>query len=177
MYRSRLASVVFVLVCFAVGGTVLHHFQGPLIRPASAQAADELDPSVGLRAAKPEVRRAAIAAIQAQLTAFAKGDYTAAIKYQSAGLKQNFGSPDAFRQMMEGTYPEFAHYRKVVFGTVKSDISGQRVLVPVTLTGQDGVSVRAAYLMVREGKAYRVQGVAGGGHRPVPIAPGDAASA
>ncbi len=132
---------------------------------------------MGLRPAKPDVRRAAVAAIQAQLQAFARGDYQTAIKYQSMGLKQNFGSPDAFRQMMEGTYPEFAHYKKVIFGTIRSDISGQRVLVPVSLTGQDGVSIRAAYLMVREGKAYRVQGVVGGGHRPVPIALGDAASA
>jgi len=177
MYRSRLTSVVFVLVCFAIGGTVLHHFQGPWIRPASAQAADEFDPGMGLRPAKPDVRRAAVAAIQAQLQAFARGDYLTAIKYQSAGLKQNFGSPDAFRQMMEGAYPEFAHYKKVKFGLVRADMAGQRVLVPVDLTGQDGVTVRAAYLMVREGKVYRVQGVVGGGHRPLPIAPGDAASA
>ncbi len=177
MYRSRLMSVVFVLVCFAVGGTVLHHFQGPLIRSASAQATDEADPSLGLRPAKADVRRAAVAAIQAQLQAFARGDYQAAMKYQSAGLKQNFPSPDAFRQMMEGAYPEFAHYKRVKFGVVKSDVSAQRVLVPVDLTGQDGTTVRAAYLMVREGKAYRVQGVVGGGHRPLPIAPGDAASA
>lgn len=177
MYRSRLTSVVFVLVCFAVGGTVLHYFQGPLIRPASAQATDESDPGSGLRPAKPEVRHAAVAAIQAQLQAFARGDYPAAIKYQSAGLKQNFPSPDAFRQMMESAYPEFAHYKKVKFGLVRADVLGQRVLVPVDLTGQDGTTVRAAYLMVREGKAYRVQGVLGGGRQPLPIAPGDAASA
>lgn len=176
MYRSRLTSVVFVLVCFAIGGTVLHHFQGPWIRPASAQANDEAGPSAAMQVAKPDVRRAATAAIQAQLQAFAKGDYQTAIKYQSAGLKQSFGSPETFRQMMEASYPEFAHYKKVKFGLVKSDVSGQRVLVPVDLTGQDGLTVRAAYLMVREGKAYRVQGVVGGGHLPVPIAPGDAAS-
>jgi len=176
MYRSRLTSVVFVLVCFAIGGTVLHHFQGPLIRPASAQTADETGPRIGLRPAKPEVRRAAVAAIQAQLSAFSKGDYQTAIKYQSAGLKQNFSSPDAFRQMIESAYPEFAHYKKVAFGPVRADASGQRVFVPVNLTGQNGVTVQAAYLMVREGKVYRVQGVLGGGHRPLPIAPGDAAS-
>lgn len=176
MYRSRLTSAAFVLVCFAIGATVLHHFQGPWIRPASAQSADEADPAMGLRPAKADVRHAAIAAIQAQLAAFSKGDYQTAIKYQSAGLKQNFSSPDAFRQMMEAAYPEFAHSRKVAFGLVKSDGLGQRVLVPVSLTGQDGVTVRAAYLMVREGKAYRVQGVLGGGHRPISTAPGDAAS-
>lgn len=177
MYRSRLVSVVFVLVCFAVGGAVLRHFQGPWLRPASAQATGDPSPGMGLRPAKPEVRRAALAAIQAQLTAFGKGDYSAAIKYQSVGLKQNFSSPEAFRRMMEGAYPEFAHYKSVKFGVVRSDGSGQHVFVPVDLVGQDGVSVRAAYLMLREGKAYRVEGVLGGGHRPVPIAPDDAASA
>lgn len=177
MYRSRFVSLAFVLVCFSAGGAALRHFQGPWLRPAAAQSTGEAEPGASLHLAKPEVRRAALAAIQAQLAAFGRGDYATAIKYQSAGLKQNFSSPDAFRQMMEGAYPEFAHSKKVKFGLVKSDAGGQHVLVPVDMTGQDGVTVRAAYLMVREGKSYRVEGVAGGGHRPVPIAPSDAASA
>lgn len=177
MYRSRFASVMFVLACFSAGGLVLRHLQGPWLRPAAAQASGGAsEPGASLRPAKPDVRRAALAAIQAQLAAFGRGDYATAIKYQSTGLKQNFASPDAFRQMMQSAYPEFAHSKKVKFGLVKSDAAGQHVLVPVELTGQDGVTVQAAYLLVREGKAYRVEGVLGGGRQPLPSAPGDTAS-
>jgi len=54
--------------------------------------------------------------------------------------------------MMVRTYPEFAHLE--VFASV---------------TGQDGITVRAIYLMVREGKMYHVEGVAGGAQFPADI--------
>ena len=119
-----------------------------------------------MRAAKAAERTAAINSIQAQLTAFRKGDYKTAVSYQSMGLRHNFPSTDAFRAMMVRTYPEFAHSKSVTFGPAKCNAAGLHLAIQAAVTGQDGVTVRAVYLMVREGKTYRVEGVAGGAQAP-----------
>ncbi len=177
MNRSRLLSIVFVMLSFAAGGLVLRHFQGPAMAPALAQAPDRPAGPMGMRPARPADRKAAIAAIGAQLAAFNKGDYAKAIQYQSMALRGSFASPETFQRMMETRYPEFVHSKSVRYGTASADANGLRVFIPVIVTGQDGVVVRAAYLMVREGKGYRVEGVLGGAAPGLPIAPGHAASA
>ncbi len=125
---------------------------------ASAALAQEPLPAK-MRPAKAAERQAAIGSIQAQLKAFGRDDYKTAVTYQSAGLRKNFPSADAFRAMMVRAYPEFAHYKTVTFGPAQSDPAGTHVAILATVTGQDGVVVRAVYLMVREGKTYRVDGV------------------
>lgn len=119
-----------------------------------------------VRPAKAADRTAAISAIQAQLKAFGRDDYKTAITYQSSGLKKNFQSPSQFRAMILQAYPEFAHSKRVVFGPAEADAAGAHLAVPVAVTGLDNVTVRAVYLMVREGKVYRVDGVAGGAAAP-----------
>ena len=116
--------------------------------------------------AKAADRAAAISAIQAQLKAFGRGDYKTAITYQSSGLKKSFQSPGQFRAMIMQAYPEFAHSKRVVFGPAEADAAGAHLAIPVAVTGLDNVTVHAVYLMVREGKAYRVDGVAGGAAAP-----------
>lgn len=118
------------------------------------------------RPAKAAERTAAISAIQAQLKAFGRGDYKTAIGYQSNGLKKNFASPDQFRAMMTHVYPEFAHSKRVVFGPATADAAGAHLAIPTAVTGTNGVTVRAVYLMVREGKNYKVEGVSGGALPP-----------
>jgi len=120
-----------------------------------------------MRPAKAADRTAAISSIQAQLKAFGRDDYKTAVMYQSAGLKKNFPSPEAFRAMMVRTYPEFAHFKSVTFGPAQSDATGAHLAILAAIIGQDGVKVRAVYLMVREAKAYRVEGVAGGAQLPL----------
>jgi len=122
-----------------------------------------------VRPAKAAERTAAIGSIQAQLKAFGRDDYKTAITYQSSSLKKNFASPLQFRAMIVQAYPEFAHSKRVVFGPAQTDATGAHLAILTAVTGQDGVTVRAVYLMVREGKVYRVDGVAGGGVPP----PGD----
>jgi hypothetical protein len=134
-----------------------------------AHAALAQAPATG-RAAKTVERQAAINSIQAQLKAFGRDDYKTAILYQSTGLKKNFLTPDAFRTMMLRTYPEFAHYKRVVFGPARCDLTGAHLQILASVTGQDGVTVPSVYLMVREGKTYRVEGVAGGAQTPPDIA-------
>ena len=125
-----------------------------------------------LRQAKAAERQAAILSIQSQLRAFARDDYKTAITYQSAELKHNFPTTDSFRTMMVRGYPEFAHFKSVQFGPAKSDPSGIHVAIPVTVTGQDGIKVRAFYFLVRENKIYRIEGVQGGAQAPADSGPG-----
>ena len=115
-----------------------------------------------VRPAKAAERTAAISAIQAQLKAFGRGDYKAAIVYQSSGLKKNFASPEQFQAMIKQAYPEFAHSKRAVFGPAQADLTGGHLVIPAAVTGTDGITVHAVYLMVREGKLYKVEGVAGG---------------
>ena len=119
-----------------------------------------------LRPAKAAERTAAITAIQAQLKAFGRDDYKAAIVYQSSGLRKNFASPDQFQAMIKQAYPEFAHSKRAVFGPAEADTTGTHLAIPTAVTGVDGITVHAVYLMVREGKVYRVEGVAGGAVSP-----------
>ncbi len=133
---------------------------------ASAALAQDLLPAK-MRPAKAAERQAAISSIQAQLKAFGRDDYKTAVTYQSAGLKKNFPTAAAFRAMIMRTYPEFAHFKTVTFGPAQSDPTGIHVAILATVIGQDGVKVRAVYLMVREGRVYRVAGVAGGAQMPL----------
>ena len=135
---------------------------------AAASAAVAQDPSsVEMRPAKAADRTAAISSIQAQLKAFGRDDYKTAVTYQSAGLKKSFPSTEAFRAMMTRTYPEFAHYKAVTFGLAESDGTGTHLAILAAVTGQDGVKVRVVYMMVREAKVYRVEGVEGGAQSPL----------
>lgn len=127
----------------------------------AAAAAFAQSPSL-VRPAKAAERIAAIAAIQAQLKAFGRDDYKAAIIYQSSGLKKNFASPEQFQTMIKQAYPEFAHSKRAIFGPAQADAAGTHLAIPTAVTGMDGITVHAVYLMVREGKAYRIEGVAGG---------------
>jgi len=129
-------------------------------------------PSLPLRPAKAMERKAAILSIQTQLKAFARDDYKTAMLYQSAGLRKNFASPDAFRTMMVRIYPEFAHYKRIQFGAAQADTHGAHIALQAVVTGQDGVTVHAIYLLVREGKTYRIEGVQGGAQDPVDNGPG-----
>ncbi len=132
----------------------------------SPLARGQEDAGPPMRLAKAAERLAAINSIQAQLKAFGKDDYKTAITYQSAGLRKNFASPDAFRAMMVHVYPEFAHYKTVQFGPAHCDLTGAHLAIPATVTGQDGVTVHAVYLLVREGKVYHIEGVGGGAQPP-----------
>jgi F0F1-type ATP synthase assembly protein I len=121
------------------------------------------------RKATDEERKAATTAIEAQLKAFRDDDYEKAGKYQSAGLRKNVPSAEAFRAMMRRSYPQFAKYKSVSFGDARCSPDGALFQINLVLTGQDGVTVRATYLMVKEEGEYKVATVLGG--TPPKIAP------
>lgn len=127
--------------------------------PAPAVPAPAVPAPIIWRSATGAARRDAIASIRSQLDAFRRDDYAGAMRYQSAGLRRNFPSMKAFRNMMKLHYPQFARYRNARFGPARSDLKGRRVAVPVAVTGRDGVRVGALYVMIREGDIFRVEGV------------------
>ncbi len=141
---------------------------------AAAQTEVQSSPNSGdnsgptLTPAKPAVAKAVKASIIAQLNAFKKDDYAKASIYQSSLLRQNFTSADAFRSMMKTQYPEFASYKSISFGPIETTSDKKAVEAAVKLTGTDGYTVAAVYLMIMENGLYRVAGVQGGAS-PHPI--------
>jgi len=109
-------------------------------------------------------RQAAIRSILGQLNAFRRDDYKTAIGYQSKLLKGNFPSLQVFRNMIRQSYPQFARYKTATFGAAIMQHAGKNptLVIPIVLTGQDGIKVEATYQMTKENGVYRVSGVNGG---------------
>lgn len=149
--RSRF---VWLLVGGIVAGSVV----------GSVAAARTLLVQEGPGARKPTDAelKAVKSAIEAQLKAFKADDYATALKYQSSNLKENFDSLDDFRRMMKQSYPQFARYRSISYGTATCDAQAERVAIQVTVTGEDKITVKAVYLMLKEADGYKVDGVMGG---------------
>ncbi|WP_157947531.1 DUF4864 domain-containing protein [Abditibacterium utsteinense] len=134
----------------------------PAAKPKNSPAAPTL-----WKAATSAQRAQAAASIRAQLDAFKRNDWDKAATFQSEGLRRNFGTTAQFRAVITANYPQFAKYKSVAFNASRA--LGGHVEMQVLLTGQDGVKLRAIYLMIKERGAYRVAGVQGGnsgGARP-----------
>lgn len=155
---TRLGAITLALAVGVAGGTAAApHLRGH-VRPAQDQ-----QPEIpGTRKPTEAERKGAIAAIEGQLKAFKADDYALALKFQSSELKENFPNPEAFRRAIKQGYPQFANYKSITFGDGRADAAGDKVALSVILTGQDGVTVRAVYLMLREKGEYRVDAVLGG---------------
>jgi len=143
----------------------------------SARAQDSSPLGISLHPARAADRAAAITSIQAQLKAFQRDNYQKAVQYQSSGLKRNFPSVADFRRMMQTQYPAFINFKSASFGAAQTPDNGRHLLIPVSLSEGNGVTVRAFYIMVREGKAYKVDGVEGGTAPPPDADPGDSLEA
>jgi hypothetical protein len=96
--------------------------------------------------------------IRRQLDAFNRGDYRAAYQCAAPEIQEQFPLAD-FRRMVENGYPQIARSRSATFG--EPEVRGRRVNVPVTVTGQDGVTVEVTYIMRHEPEGWRVAGVVG----------------
>ncbi len=160
--KLRVLQVLFVAASLLFAALIVRQGRPHLLPPAQGQGQAEGDPRGHAPEASPAERKAAVSAIQAQLDAFRKGDFSTAIRYQSEGLKRQFPSPAAFRQMMQTEYPAFLHFRSVTFRGARTPDGGGHLFVLVLLQQADGSLTRAVYLMVREGSVYRVDGVGGG---------------
>lgn len=169
---THLLGTVLLLAC--VAGPVYHQTyaqaQQEFFAPAG-QAANALPTK--MRAATAAERNAAIASIETQLKAFRDDDYEKAQKYQARELRENFETLDQFRRMMKQGYPQFANYKSAKFGEARASEDGRIVEIPITLTGKDGVTVKADYVLVKEDGEYRVASVFGGSPPATRLAPQD----
>jgi len=173
MNFRRIAPVLFVALCLSLSGLVLHRqiAAHPVPRtaeapadadaPGSADAPPVLDPKTWHVAAGP-ARRAALAAVTAQLAAIRAGDADRAWFYQSRGLHNNFASAQQFEQMIQRGYPEFGHCRSAVFSPVWVNKTGDQAAVIVTVLGENGRRARGFYRLIREDGGYKIAGVGGG---------------
>jgi len=165
--RGRLLAWLGLGAVLIIGAGVWRALFMPPLRPLPATLVPHGTP-LPLRPATAAERQAAIASVTSQLQAFRRDDFQRAVFYQSSGLRRHFASVAAFRTMMRTSYPQFVHYKSVQFGAARADHSGLHVVLPATVTGQDGVTVHATYIMVLEQQVYRVDGVAGGLAAPPP---------
>ncbi len=143
-------------------GAIAEPGAGYGIRPAVQENGKSTPDADGTRPANEAERKSAIASIEGQLKAFREDDYEKATKYQCLELRKGFKSSEEFRRAIKVGYPQFANYKTVMFGEAICDEKGERLHIRITLTGQDGVVVRALYLMIKEEGEYRVGGVFGG---------------
>lgn len=120
-------------------------------------------------AANPQQATAAQHAIVAQLDDFKHNNYADAMHYQADSLRLRFPSQQKFESMIKRGYPEFANYQSVKFGKAMTEPHEGVIAQVTTLTGADGITVKAVYLMHFESSGYRVAGVSGGQiTRPMP---------
>lgn len=156
--KHILAGMMLVL-CAALWNVHYHQEQRNQEEPIQARSNPERHT---WRNATPKEREAAIRSIMSQLEAFRRNDYARAVHYQSSWLKETYPTVEGFRQSIVTNYPQFARYQSIDVERTRANDDGAHVAVRVRLTGQDGVTVKALYMMIREGRAYRVGGVIGG---------------
>ena len=96
----------------------------------------------------PEDAQAVREVIQAQLDAFLHDDAPRAFSLATPGIRQTFGSPENFLQMVRHSYAVVYRPRSVVFEAPLL-VDGQ-VLQPVRLTDSDGRGWIAVYPMQRQ---------------------------
>lgn len=108
-----------------------------------------------MRATSAAVRKEVVAAIEAQLGYFRKGDVAGAFGMASAALRAQ--RPAAvFAAMVESGYPEIWTNTRAEFGVVRSD--GTKAEVVVQVYSKTG-SAAYDYALVREATGWRVHGV------------------
>ena len=162
--KRKIAPAVLIVACLVLAVLAFRHLQSqappaPRFGPPSFPGFPG-GPDAPATAAQ---RAEAISSITGQLDAFRRDDYAKAAYYQSPMLQFSIGSPERFESMMKAQYPEFANSAHAIFGDAQSRMGGERVMIPVTVTGKDGVTVSAVYTMQRSPDGvYRVVGVMGG---------------
>lgn len=109
-----------------------------------------------LRRSSAEVRRQIIGVVESQFTAFRDGDYARAYSYAAAGLQQQFTVAD-FERMVKDGYPSIAYWRAVSFGEVVDN--GREAAMLLSVQGRGGRTRSFRYLLIREGNAWRINGV------------------
>jgi hypothetical protein len=99
-------------------------------------------------AVSPEDARAVREVIEAQIDAFRQDDAERAFSLATPGIREKFGSPENFMDMVRSSYAVVYRPASVTFGTPVA-IDGQ-ILQPVRMTDAEGRAWLAIYPMQRQ---------------------------
>ncbi|MER3482665.1 MAG: DUF4864 domain-containing protein [Meiothermus sp.] len=106
----------------------------------------------------PQDQTAVQAVIQAQINAFKKDDALTAYSFAAPGIKQMFGSPEVFIEMVRRGYGPIYRPLKLEFGKASRTATG--IMQTVKIVGLDGKKILAYYLMERQGDgSWKIAGV------------------
>lgn len=94
------------------------------------------------------------AVIQAQLDAFAADDARRAFSYAAPGIRQMFGTPQRFLEMVREGYPVV--YRPASVGFLKPEANGRTVIQAVEMADAEGTLWVAIYQLERHRGAWRI---------------------
>ena len=140
----RLASIVLSVGLLA--------FNGAAGAAGSGTAPDTPDAAVSQADTQ-----GARAAIQAQLKAFAADDAKRAFSFATPQLRQMFGTPENFIEMVRNGYPVV--YRPASVAFLKPERDGSALVQAVHMTDADGVLWLALYHLERQpDKSWRISG-------------------
>src|SRR2546422_10585958 len=81
--------------------------------------------------------------VEAQLDAFRRDDAARAFSYATPGIRELFGSPETFMEMVKSSYPVVYRPRNVVFE--EPTMAGSDLVQPVRMTDADGRGWLALY--------------------------------
>jgi uncharacterized protein DUF4864 len=96
--------------------------------------------------------------VMQQLEAFRQNDYDTAYTFASAMIREHFDRA-AFEAMVRGGYPEIARSAAAFVAGSQTAPDGRLALL-LKIRGATGSTIDAVYEMVREGDAWRINGVA-----------------
>lgn len=99
----------------------------------------------GTHSASPQVLQQVV---QRQLHALARENAGEAFALADAGLRTQFGSPEAFLATVRDEYPMLMHPASVLF--LKPETDGSYAMQKVRLTDEDGASWSLTYLLNRQ---------------------------
>jgi hypothetical protein len=105
-------------------------------------------PAKAQSAVLPEDARAVRAVIEAQLDAFRKDDAAGAFSLATPGIRETFGSPENFMNMVRSSYAVVYRPTSVAF-EAPVVIDGQ-IVQPVRMTDAEGRAWLAVYPMQRQ---------------------------
>jgi len=133
------------------------YFLPLLMAAAAVGSAPALRAEEGeMRPSRSEVRREAIALIDAQLAAFRSHDLKKAYRLAAVSLREQF-SLTRFTETVRQGYPEIWNNSRAEYGIVQDN--GVRALLNVRVFQLDGVSASYDYVLLKEPGGWRIAGV------------------
>lgn len=111
--------------------------------------------------ARPIDALAVQAVVRGQLEAFQKNDPVKAFTYASSGVKATFeNNPVVFGKMVQTQYPMVYRPKSFKFEqALELQEGGGGLVQSVLIESQQGETVRAVYLLIKEAGAWKVGGV------------------